>query len=240
LLGWRYMVSLTLKPALGGIAEPTDTNLQIDDLILWVTFGIIVGGRLGSAIFYDANRMVSDPLEVFKIWQGGMSFHGGFIGVCVACALFARSSKIDLLRLGDIVAASTPFGLLFGRIANFINGELWGRPTDVPWAMIFPAAGPEPRHPSQLYQAALEGILLFLILRFATHRLGWLQRQGGVAGLFMVGYGLIRVFLENFRQPDVGMPDYPFGLTMGMILSIPMILIGAWLVWRAHKTSAAQ
>ena len=240
LLGWRYAVGLTRKSSLWGTSEPTATGPQIDDLILWVTFGIIVGGRLGSAIFYDANRMVSDPLEVFKIWQGGMSFHGGFIGVCVAVALFARSSKIDLLRLGDIVAASTPFGLLFGRIANFINGELWGRPTDVPWAMIFPAAGPEPRHPSQLYQAALEGILLFLILRFATHRLGWLQRQGGVAGLFMVGYGLIRVFLENFRQPDVGMPDYPFGLTMGMILSIPMILIGAWLVWRAHKSPAPK
>jgi len=240
LLGWRYMVSLTRKPALWGSTEPTASALQIDDLILWITFGIIVGGRLGSAVFYDANRMVSDPLEIFKIWQGGMSFHGGFIGVCVAVTLFARHCKIDLLRLGDLVAAATPFGLLFGRIANFINGELWGRPTDVPWAIIFPAAGPEPRHPSQLYEAGLEGILLFLILRFATHRLGWLQKQGGVAGLFMLGYGLIRVSLENVRQPDVGMPDFPFGLTMGMILSIPMILIGAWLVWRAQKTPAAQ
>ena len=240
LLGWRYMVSLTRKPVLWGSTEPTATALQIDDLILWITFGIIVGGRLGSAVFYDANRMVSDPLQIFKIWQGGMSFHGGFIGVCVAVALFARNCKIDLLRLGDLVAAATPFGLLFGRIANFINGELWGRPTDVPWAIIFPAAGPEPRHPSQLYEAGLEGVLLFLILRIATHRFGWLQRRGGVAGLFMLGYGLIRVSLETVRQPDVGMPDFPFGLTMGMILSIPMILIGAWLVWRAQKTPAAQ
>lgn len=240
LLGWRYMVGLTRKPGLWGSTEPTASALQIDDLILWITFGIIVGGRLGSAVFYDANRMVSDPLQIFKVWQGGMSFHGGFIGVCVAVALFARYCKIDLFRLGDLVAAATPFGLLFGRIANFINGELWGRPTDAPWAIIFPAAGPEPRHPSQLYEAGLEGILLFLILRFATHRLGWLQRRGGVAGLFMLGYGLIRFSLESVRQPDVGMPDFPFGLTMGMILSIPMILIGAWLVWRAQKTPAAQ
>ncbi len=240
LLGWRYAVGLTRKPALWGSTQPTATALQIDDLILWVTFGIIVGGRLGSAVFYDAHRMVSDPLEIFKIWQGGMSFHGGFIGVCVAVALFARHCKIDLLRLGDLVAAATPFGLLFGRIANFINGELWGRPTDVPWAIIFPAAGPEPRHPSQLYEAALEGILLFIILRFATHRFGWLQRSGGVAGLFMLGYGLIRFSLETVREPDIGMPDFPFGLTMGMILSVPMILIGAWLVWRAQKTPAAQ
>ncbi|MCX8497902.1 MAG: prolipoprotein diacylglyceryl transferase, partial [Caulobacteraceae bacterium] len=140
LLGWRYAVGLTRKPALWGSTEPTATAVQIDDLILWITFGIIVGGRLGSAVFYDANRMVSDPLQIFKIWQGGMSFHGGFIGVCVAVTLFARHCKIELLRLGDLVAAATPFGLLFGRIANFINGELWGRPTDVPWAIIFPAA----------------------------------------------------------------------------------------------------
>ncbi len=240
LLGWRYAVGLIRKPSLWGQSEPTATVLQIDDLILWITFGIILGGRIGYVAFYSSNMIWTDPLSIFKVWQGGMSFHGGFLGVCIAVTLFARHCKIDLLRLGDIVAAATPFGLLFGRIANFINGELWGRPTQVPWAIIFPAAGPEPRHPSQLYEAGLEGLFLFLILRIATHRFGWLERKGGVAGLFLVGYGIIRVSLENVRQPDIGMPDFPLGLTMGMILSIPMILIGTWLIWRSRKAPAPQ
>jgi phosphatidylglycerol:prolipoprotein diacylglycerol transferase len=239
LLGWRYMVGLIRKPVLWGTHTPTATALQIDDLILWITFGIIGGGRIGYILFYDTAVIWTAPLDIFKVWQGGMSFHGGFLGVCLAVILFARSAKLDLLKVGDLIAAAAPFGLFFGRLANFINGELWGRPTSVPWAIVFPAAGPEPRHPSQLYEAALEGLLLFIILRLATHRFGWLQRQGGLTGLFLLGYGLVRVALENVRQPDVGMPLFPFGLTMGMILSSPMILIGIWLVWRSFKTQPA-
>jgi phosphatidylglycerol:prolipoprotein diacylglycerol transferase len=147
------------------------------------------------------------------------------------------------LKIGDIIAAAVPFGLFFGRVANFINGELWGRPTTVPWGIVFPNAGPFARHPSQLYEAALEGVVLFIVLRIATHRLGWLQKNGALSGLFMLGYGLVRVALENVREPDVGMPIFAFGLTMGMILSIPMIAIGAYLVWRAHqpiKAATAQ
>ena len=168
LLGWRYMVGLTRKPALWGGAEPTATSLQIDDLILWITFGVIVGGRLGSAVFYDAHRMVSDPLEVFKIWQGGMSFHGGLAGATLAMIIFARRNGLPVWMLFDVVASVAPIGLFFGRIANFINGELWGRPADVPWAMAFPTGGPFPRHPSQLYEATLEGLVLLVVLLLTT------------------------------------------------------------------------
>jgi len=239
LLGWRYMVRLIRTPKLWAEQTPTATPLQIDDLILWITFGIILGGRLGHVVFYNTSLIWTDPLEVFKVWHGGMSFHGGFIGVCLAAFFYARSQGMPILRIGDLIAPAAPFGLLFGRIANFINGELWGRATTVPWGMIFPNAGPLPRHPSQLYEAALEGLVLLIVLRIATHRLGWLQKNGALSGLFMLGYGLVRVALENVREPDVGMPIFPFGLTMGMILPIPMILIGAYLVWRAHQPDKA-
>ena len=239
LLGWRYAVRLIRTPKLWGSQAPTASALQIDDLVLWVTLGIILGGRIGFVLFYATSLIWTDPLEIFKVWHGGMSFHGGFIGFCIAVIAYARSQSISILRLGDLTASAVPFGLFFGRVANFINGELWGRPTLVPWGIVFPAAGPLPRHPSQLYEAVLEGLVLFLVLRFATHRLGWLQKSGAVSGLFMVGYGVIRVSLENVREPDLGMPQYPFGLTMGMILSIPMILIGAYLIWRAQQNDKA-
>ena len=246
ILGWRYCVRLVKTPALWDARQPTATPTQLDDLVLWLTLGVVVGGRLGSMLFYNTHVLFSHPAEIFKIWNGGMSFHGGLIGVAVAILIFARANKIDILRLGDLVAPCAPFGLFFGRIANFINGELWGRVTHVPWGMVFCNqtilnayghcdAGSEPRHPSQLYEATLEGIVLFAVLRVATHRWKWLQRQGALTGLFLFCYALFRISLENVRQPDVGMPNFPLGLTMGMILSIPMMLLGAWLVWRALK-----
>ncbi|HEY8616657.1 prolipoprotein diacylglyceryl transferase [Phenylobacterium sp.] len=232
LLGWRYAVALVRDSRLWINRPPPVTVEQIDDLILWVTIGIIVGGRLGHVLFYTPGIIAEDPVQVFQVWKGGMSFHGGAIGVFIGMIIFAWRNRIDLWRLGDVVSPVVPIGLFFGRIANFINGELWGRPTDVPWAFVFPAAGPEPRHPSQLYEAALEGVLLFLVLAWAVYRAKLLNRRGVVMGLFVAGYGLIRVSLETVREPDVYMPDFPLGLTMGMMLSIPMILWGAWLIWR--------
>ena len=248
-LGWRYGIRLVKNQRLWGPASPTATPVQIDDLILWLTIGVVVGGRLGSMIFYDTKDLFSHPLVALQIWNGGMSFHGGMIGVAIAILLFARSNKIDILKLADLVAPCVPFGLFFGRIANFINGELWGRPTHAPWGMVFCnetlrkafgscEAGYEPRHPSQLYEATLEGIVLFLILRWATHRMKWLQRQGALTGLFLASYACVRILLENVREPDRWMPKFPLGLTMGMMLSIPMFLVGAWMIWRALKLPA--
>ncbi|MBR7621076.1 prolipoprotein diacylglyceryl transferase [Phenylobacterium sp. 20VBR1] len=232
LIGWRYITALVKNQALWPLRGPPVSVAQIDDLILWITLGIIVGGRLGHVLFYTPAMIVEAPLEVFKTWKGGMSFHGGTLGVLVATLLFARVNKVDVFRLGDVITAAAPIGLFFGRIANFINGELWGRPTDVPWAVVFPDAGIMPRHPSQIYEALLEGLVLFIVLRIATHRAKLLNRRGVVAGLFFLGYAICRIALENVREPDVGMPDFPFGLTMGMMLSIPMALGGAWLIWR--------
>jgi len=235
LLGWRYTVGLVKDARLWPLRGPPATIDQIDDLILWITIGVIAGGRIGHTLFYTPQLIWTDPLEILKVWHGGMSFHGGALGVLIAILVFAWRNGLDLWRLGDVVAASAPIGLFFGRIANFINGELWGRPTTLPWGIIFPGAGPEPRHPSQLYEAALEGIVLFLVLRWATHSRKWLNRRGVVMGLFIAGYGVARTALENVREPDAYMPHFPLGLTMGMLLSIPMILVGAWIVWRGLK-----
>ena len=235
LLGWRYVVALVKNEKLWGGQTPTLTPLQIDDLVLWITLGVILGGRLGYVLFYSTSLIWTDPLEIVKVWHGGMSFHGGLIGVTIALIAFALTNKVEVFRLSDLVAPAAPIGLFFGRIANFINGELWGRPTTVPWGIIFPNAGPEPRHPSQLYEATLEGLVLFLILRIATHRLKWLQRRGAVTGLFLLCYALSRISLENVREPDRFMPHFPLGLTMGMMLSIPMALFGLWLLWRGLR-----
>jgi phosphatidylglycerol:prolipoprotein diacylglycerol transferase len=235
LLGWRYVVGMVKNAKLWAYRPPPATPLEIDDLILWLTLGVIVGGRLGDVLLYRTSLIWTDPLEILKTWHGGMSFHGGAIGVFVAGLAFARAKKIDPLRLGDIIVAAEPIGGFLVRIANFVNGELWGRPTHLPWGMVFPGAGPLPRHPSQLYEAALEGVALFLLLRWATHGKKWLNRRGVVLGLFLTGYGLIRIGLENVRQPDSWMPVFPLGLTMGMMLSAPMVLIGLWLIWRGLK-----
>jgi phosphatidylglycerol:prolipoprotein diacylglycerol transferase len=251
LIGWQYVQRLIKTPKLWqGSATPA-TSLQIDDLVVWATFGVILGGRIGYVLFYDFAEMMADPLEILKVWHGGMSFHGGFLGVCLAIVLFSRFNKLNMLRVGDVVAPCAPIGLFFGRIANFINGELWGRPTSVPWGVVFCnkriaemnsgdcPAGLLTRHPSQLYEATLEGLVLFLVLRWATHKAKWLPREGALTGLFLVGYGMARVALENVRQPDRQLPDFPLGLTMGMMLSIPMILIGLWLIRRALKRPPA-
>jgi phosphatidylglycerol---prolipoprotein diacylglyceryl transferase len=250
LLGWRYVLGLVRNQSLWGPAGPPATPTQIDDLVLWVTLGIIVGGRLGSVLFYNPEIITRNPLEIFMIWRGGMSFHGGLIGVVVVMLLFSKINKVALLSIADLVAACQPIGQFFGRIANFVNGELYGRTTDVPWGMTFCndtirdmhqgtcPAGDLPRHPSQIYEALLEGLVLFLVLRLATHRLKWLQRPGAVTGLFLLGYAAFRILLENVREPDVGLQNLPYGLTMGMILSVPMALAGGFLMWRAFRNPA--
>ena len=244
LAGWRYGVGLTRDARVWDGRARTATNRQIDDFVLWVTAGIIVGGRLGYVLFYMAlqqpAQLAADPLMVFRTWEGGMSFHGGLIGVTTAILIFAWRNKINVLRLADLTAPCVPFGLGFGRLANFVNGELWGRPTTVPWGMVFPDGGPLPRHPSQLYESLLEGLALFLILRVCTHRLKLLPRQGAVTGVFLVAYGLIRILLETVREPDRGMPLFPLGITMGMILSLPLVLAGLGLIaWSRRPRSLA-
>ena len=253
LLGWFYAARLVKTPRLWGGRPPTATPAQIDDLVLWVTLGVILGGRIGYILFYmlpladERAALAAQPWLALEVWKGGMSFHGGMLGVLTAMALFARFNRIALFAVADIVCACEPIGQFFGRLANFINGELWGRITDVPWAISFcnqtimdasggvcPATD-APRHPSQLYEAGLEGIALFLILRWATHRVLWLQRPGAVSGLFLIGYGVFRTLLETVRNPDPGLDTLPLGVTMGMILSIPMVLLGAWMIWRALK-----
>jgi phosphatidylglycerol:prolipoprotein diacylglycerol transferase len=232
LLGWRYAVTLLRAPALWTRRPPPMTPTQFDDLILWITLGVIVGGRVGHTLFYTPELIWRDPMEILKVWHGGMSFHGGALGVLLAISVFAWRNSLDLYRVGDLVAAATPIGLFFGRIANFINGELWGRPTTLPWGMIFPGAGPYPRHPSQLYEAALEGLGLFGLLAWAVWAKRWTNRRGVIMGLFVAAYGVVRISLENVREPDAYMPHFPLGLTMGMMLSAPMVIAGLLLVWR--------
>ena len=238
-LGWWYGVRLIKSQTIWRDGTAPINQTQADDLILWITLGIILGGRLGYVLFYRPDLIWRNPLEVLQIWQGGMSFHGGALGVILAVTVYAKLQKIDLLRLGDLVAPCVPFGLFFGRIANFINGELWGRPTEAPWGVIFPTGGPFPRHPSQLYEAVLEGIVLFIILRWATHGAKLLPRPGMVAGLFLTFYSLFRIAVEFVREPDFHMPNFPLDLTMGMILSLPMLAAGLFLIWRARRTAAA-
>lgn len=234
LLAWRYIVALVSNLKLWrGQAAPMKPEAA-DDFLFWATLGVILGGRLGYVLFYKPDMLWKAPGEILAVWNGGMSFHGGLMGVVLAITYFAMSRKISLTRLGDLAAAASPFGLFFGRIANFINGELWGRPTSLPWGMVFPTGGDLPRHPSQLYEAFLEGIVLFTVLRLATHRFTALARPGLVAGIFLVGYALARIALETVRQPDAHLPVFPLGLTMGMLLSLPMLAGGIWLLMRAQ------
>jgi phosphatidylglycerol:prolipoprotein diacylglycerol transferase len=224
LLGWLYARAiLRNERRWGGPAPMTVTDY--DDFVVWVTLGIILGGRLGYVLFYNPAYFAAYPLHAFKLWEGGMSFHGGFLGCVAAVLLFGWKRRISVLSLGDITCAVGTIGLFLGRLANFINGELWGRVTDMPWGMVFPGAGPLPRHPSQLYEAALEGIVLGLVLAFFIRR-GALERPGLILGLFAIGYGLARSFCELFREPDAQLGFLWGGLTMGMLLSIPLILAG--------------
>ncbi len=239
-LGWWYAKRLAANTRLWGPGGPPLTPRDVDDFVVWATLGIVLGGRLGFVLFYDLAHYIAEPADIFAVWHGGMSFHGGFLGMVVAMTAFAWRRSIPVWSMIDTIAAAVPIGLFLGRIANFINGEVWGRVTDVPWAMVFPNAGPEPRHPSQLYEAALEGILLFLVLRLLTHRYHRLASPGFVAGAFTAGYGAARTFAEFFRQPDAQIGFLAGGLTMGMLLSIPMIIFGVGLmVWAARRPAPA-
>lgn len=214
------------------------TRAQFDDLLFFGILGVIAGGRLGYVLFYKAAYYLSHPLEIFAIWQGGMSFHGGFLGVLLAMVLVARKHQVDWWRLMDFVAPLVPVGLATGRLGNFINGELWGRVTSVPWGMVFPQAGPEPRHPSQLYQFTLEGLLLFAVLWLYTRRR---RPLGAASGLFLIGYGGCRFIAEYAREPDSFLGYLAFGLTMGQWLSLPMIVIGAVIVrWAYRRADKAE
>ncbi len=239
-IGWIYARSLIKKERLWGGPAPISL-VQLDDFILWVTIGIIVGGRAGYVLFYNPAFFIQHPAEIFQLWNGGMSFHGGFLGCVAAVMLFARKNDISILSLGDITTAVGPIGLFLGRLANFINSELWGRTADssVPWAMVFPNGGPLPRHPSQLYEAGLEGILLFAILAVMV-RMGALKRPGLILGSFIAIYGLARITAEFFREPDPQLGFLWGGLTMGMLLSVPMIIVGAILIMMAWRREAPE
>lgn len=235
--GWLYARSLLANAAIWTGHPPAGKEIA-DDLMFWITLGVVVGGRMGFVIFYEPAHFLANPQDIPKLWNGGMSFHGGLAGVCLAVWLYARAKKISMLSIADVACASAPFGLFFGRLANFINGELWGRVSDVPWAMVFPGAGEEPRHPSQLYEAALEGVVLFLVLRYFTHVKKVLPMPGYVSGVFFAGYAIARIIAENFRMFD---PDHALsigGFTPGIVYSLPMICIGAFVIWRAYRRAA--
>ena len=221
--------------------DPTWSKEKLSDLVFWVAMGVILGGRLGYVLFYDLAAYIAEPAKMLRIWEGGMSFHGGVLGVMAAMAWFAWRNKKRYLELGDFVVPLLPLGLAFGRLGNFINGELWGRTTDVPWAVLFPNAGMLPRHPSQLYELLAEGIILFILLQ-------WYKRKnppaGNVAGLFLLGYGTARFIIEFFREPDAHLGLLSLGMSMGQWLCIPMIIAGSGLIiWgysRQNKISAKE
>jgi phosphatidylglycerol:prolipoprotein diacylglycerol transferase len=234
ILGWRYCLWL----ARDAVRPPTARDF--DDFLTWAVIGTILGGRLGEVLFYHPGYYFSHPAEILQIWHGGMSFHGGLLGVIAAILLYARRGGFSPLLLGDVVACAAPIGLFFGRIANFINGELWGRPTDVPWAVLFPdpRAGGVPRHPSQFYEAFLEGVVLFTVMAVLARRPALRARPGLLCGIFLIGYGIARSLGELFRDPDP--PPVPLGgLSMGQLLSLPMILVGIAFVVLATRRRAA-
>jgi phosphatidylglycerol:prolipoprotein diacylglycerol transferase len=242
LLGWLYVRRLLTDGSLwkNGVA-PFGLD-RVDDLLLFMTFGVILGGRLGFVLFYEPGYYIENPQDIVAVWKGGMSFHGALVGCGLAIWAFAYRNGLNAFNPMDLCAAAVPIGLFFGRIANFINGELFGRPTTVPWGMVFPeakylypAVEPTPRHPSQLYEATLEGLLLFLVLRLLTHHFGALKRPGLVTGTFLVGYGVARTIGEIFRQPHFGHVLNIGPFTVGMMYSFPMILLGAYFIYRARR-----
>lgn len=245
-LGWWYLRRLINNEALWGPKGAPLDNTRLEDMVLWLALGIIVGGRIGYILFYDLAAVMADPLRAFRVWEGGMAFHGGFMGVVIAALLYARAQKINPWSLGDLLACAAPIGLFLGRMANFVNGELWGRPTDAPWGIVFCnsytpvnhlrecAAGLAPRHPSQLYEAALEGLLLFVVLFVLTHLYKKLRQPGLLMGIFIAGYGLSRILVETVRNPDEHMTNFQV-ITMGMILSTPMVIAGLAIIILALK-----
>jgi len=254
LIGWRICVRALKTPGIWR-SEPPMQVAQVEDLLTWIILGIILGGRLGFVLFYQPAYYLGNPLEILKVWEGGMSFHGGFLGVALAVYLFGRRNKIALGSLADLLAIAAPTGLLLGRLANFINAELWGRPTDMPWGVIFPGTAAQDcanvvglcaRHPSQLYEAALEGLVLGALLLYLAFRRGWLKTPWQLTGLFLAGYGASRFFVEFFRQADRQYitPDNPLGhvvrlgdlgLSMGQLLSLPMIVVGVYIIVWARR-----
>ncbi len=234
IVGWKYMLRLIAAPRLWAHNTPPAKEQELDDFLLWLTLGVILGGRLGYVLFYDIGFYLANPSAVLAVWQGGMSFHGGMVGVLCVTLIFARARKISILSLGDMISITAPFGLLLGRGANFINSELWGRVTDAPWGVIFPNGGPLPRHPSQLYEAALEGLVLLIVLNLLAWKFRALSRPGLLTGLFLIGYGSARIVIELVREPDAHI-GFLFGsITMGQILSLPMMIVGMGLImWAA-------
>jgi phosphatidylglycerol:prolipoprotein diacylglycerol transferase len=241
LLGWLYARKIVSTPRLWRNNTSPITVTDIDDFVFWAAIGIVLGGRIGYILFYDFPAVAANPLRALEIWNGGMSFHGGITGTAVAMILFARRRGFSVWSLFDVVAATCVIGLLLGRLANFINGELWGKVTDLPWGVIFPGQEPFARHPSQLYEAGLEGIVTGLILAALIFFAGALRKPGFVAGAFVSLYALSRMAVEFVREPDPQL-GYLLGgwLTMGMLLSIPMLLLGLWAMWRARSASPAS
>lgn len=251
MLGLYLMNRLMARPTLWPDDRAPMTSEQTEALLTWIVLGVILGGRLGYVLFYQPGYYLEHPGAALRIWDGGMSFHGGISGVALAVILFSLRHGLPMVQVGDGMAAIAGQGLLWGRLANFINGELWGRPTDVPWAMVFPTGGDVPRHPSQLYEAFLEGAVLFTLCWYLATRRGWLKHPGRILGVFFIGYGAARTFVETFRQADADYitPGNPaghvirftaeYGLTMGQMLSLPMIAIGAgFLLWSARPRPA--
>ncbi len=233
LLGYEYIKRLNAKAS-----PPLMNPKQCEDIILWAILGIMLGGRLGYVFFYKADYYLSHPNEILAVWQGGMAFHGGLLGIIAAFYLFARKYKLSYLRLMDMIACAAPIGLFFGRIANFINGELFGRVSDCAICMVFPHGGEQPRHPSQLYDAALEGLMLFILLFVLRHFTKIHQRAGALAGIFLLEYSFARIVVEYFREPDAHLGFIASGLTMGQLLSLPMAALGLYLLLNSMKKKA--
>ncbi len=228
--------ALTLRRI--GLGKFPLTKEQMSDFLGWIALGVILGGRVGYMVFYQPDRLLADPLSLLYVWEGGMAFHGGLLGVVALTWLYARKVGVQPLALGDALAPVIPIGLGLGRIGNFIGGELWGRTSDVPWAMVFPGAGPEPRHPSQLYQFFLEGVVLFAVLWWFSSRP---RRRGQVTGLFLLGYGLARFSVEFVREPDAHLGFIWMNwLTMGQLLTLPMIAVGLWLLLLYRENTRAR
>jgi phosphatidylglycerol:prolipoprotein diacylglycerol transferase len=233
LLGWRLVRRLARLPP--AVATP----IQVDDFLTWAVLGVVLGGRLGYVLFYQPATYLAHPLQMLAVWEGGMSFHGGMLGVATAIIVYCRRNGIPLLGFADRIAIVAPIGLGLGRMANFINGELWGRPAPdwLPWAMIFPRAGVVPRHPSQIYQALLEGLLLLLLMLALSRQEALRRRFGLLTGMFLCGYAVARIIGELFREPDAFLGFLAFGSTMGQLLSVPMFLVGLWLILRARHVT---
>lgn len=241
MFAWWYGKKLLRNHRLWADNQPPMQPEALDDFVIWAALGVVLGGRLGYVLFYNSAYYFSNPLMIPAVWDGGMSFHGGIIGTTIAMIWFARSRGFKVWSMFDVVAAGVPVGLGVVRVANFINDELWGRVSDVAWAVRFPNGGGLPRHPSQLYEAFLEGLVLFFILFLLVWVGKKLKAPGFIAGTFVLGYGLSRIIVEFFREPDAQL-GYLFGgwLTMGMILSLPMVLIGLWAMWRANRAAASN